>query len=155
MKLLDFLVKGATIENLVSDNKESVVEELVQALAKTEVIKASVQKEIIQKVMEREQQGSTGIGNCLAVPHLKQTVHVEKTVGVFGRSKAGIPFGAIDGVKCHLFFLILNPKKEMTAHLEALRRVAHLSKDIDFCRYLKDAKNLKEILELLEEADER
>jgi len=155
MRLLDFLVKEATVENLVGSDKESVVKEMVGALVRVKVLKERVLEDVVQKVLEREKQGSTGVGNWLAIPHLKQAPYVDRVVGVFGRSKAGIDFGAIDGAACHLFFLLFTPKKEAKNHLEALKRVAELAKDVDFCRYLKDAKDLKEIVELLEEADAR
>jgi mannitol/fructose-specific phosphotransferase system IIA component (Ntr-type) len=155
MKLLDFLVKEATVENLTGSDKESVVKEMVSALVKVKVLKESAVKDVVQKILEREKQGSTGIGNWLAVPHLKHTRHVDRIVGVFGRSRAGVDFGAIDGSHCHIFFLLFTPKKEATNHLEALKKVAQLARDADFCRYLRDAKDLKEILELLEEADAR
>jgi mannitol/fructose-specific phosphotransferase system IIA component (Ntr-type) len=155
MRLLDFLVKEATVENLVGLDKESVVKEMVQALVKVGILKQSAAKDVVHKILEREKQGSTGVGNWLAIPHLKQAPCVDRVVGVFGRSRAGIDFGAIDGAQCHLFFLLFTPKKGVTDHLEALRRVAELAKDVDYCRYLRDAKDLKEILELLEEADAR
>jgi mannitol/fructose-specific phosphotransferase system IIA component (Ntr-type) len=155
MRLLDFLVKEATVENLVGSDKESVVKEMVQALVKVRILKQSAAKDVVHKILEREKQGSTGVGNWLAIPHLKQAPYVDRVVGVFGRSRAGIDFGAIDGAACHLFFLLFTPKKGVTDHLEALRRVAELAKDVDYCRYLRDAKDLKEILELLEEADAR
>lgn len=155
MRLLDFLVKEATVENLVGPDKESVVKEMVSALVRVKVLKGSVVEDVVRKILEREKQGSTGVGNWLAIPHLKQAPYVDRVVGVFGRSRAGIDFGAIDGAPCHLFFLLFTPKKEVKNHLEALKRVAGLGKDPDFCRYLRDAKDLKEIIELLEEADAR
>ena len=102
----------------------------------------------------REKQGTTGIGKGLAVPHIKQTKFVDRMVGVFGRSSTGIEYGAIDGAPCRLFFLILTPHKGDAKHIEALKKVALLARTPDFCRFMIEAKNLKEIIELLEEVGE-
>ena len=153
MKLFDFLIREATIAELKATDKESVIAEMTQALVKAGIITKEAYKKVLAKILNREKQGSTGIGKGLAVPHIKQTKHVDRMIGVFGRSKSGIDYGAIDGAPCRLFFLILTPKKSDTKHVEALKKVAQLARNSEFCRFMVEAKDEKEILELLEEVD--
>jgi len=153
MKLLDFLIKGATVAELEATDKESVIAELLQALVKAKAVKKEDYKKVLGKILAREKQGSTGIGNGLAVPHVKQTKFVKRIVGVFGRSGHSIDYGAIDGAPCQLFFLLLTPKTGDAKHIEALQKVAQLARDADFCRFMLEAKNFKEVIELLEEVN--
>jgi mannitol/fructose-specific phosphotransferase system IIA component (Ntr-type) len=153
MKVFDFLIKKATIANLEARDKASVIAELLQALVKARAIKKDNYKKVLRQILNREKQGSTGIGKGLAVPHVKQTQYVNRMVGVFGRCKQGISYGAIDGAPCQIFFLILTPKKSDIKHTEALKKVALLAQNPDFSRFMTAAKDLKEILELLQEMD--
>lgn len=153
MRLFDFLIKNATIADLKAGDKESIIAELVQAMVKAKAIKKGDAKKVLNKVLEREKQGTTGIGKGLAVPHVKQTKYVDQMVAVFGRCREGIDYGAVDGAPCRLFFLILTPQKGDKKHVEALKKVAQLARSPDFCRFMIEAKNLKEILDLLEEVD--
>jgi PTS system nitrogen regulatory IIA component len=153
MKLFDFLRKDATIADLKATDKESVIAELLQSLVDIKAVKKEDYRKLLNKILDREKQGSTGIGKGLAVPHMKQSKHISRMVGVFGRCKHGIDYGAIDGAPCKLFFLILTPQKSDEKHVEALKKVAQLARNPDFCRFMAEAKDLKEIIELLEEMD--
>lgn len=154
MKLFDFLVKNATIAQVKARDKESVIAELLETLVKAKAVKKKDHKRVLKQILEREKQGTTGIGKGLAVPHIKNTKYVGRMVGVFGRCVEGIEFGAIDGAVCRLFFLILTPQESDNKHLEALKKVAGLARDTDFCRFMVEARDLKEVVELLEEVDE-
>ncbi len=154
MKLFDFLIKSATIAELKATDKESVISEMLDTLVKAKVLKKENRKKVLSKIIEREKQGSTGIGKAFAVPHLKNTRYVNRMVGVFGRCSRGIDFGAVDGAPCHLFFLILTPQRGDSKHIEALRKVAELARNPDFCRFMIEVKSRKEVIELLEEVDE-
>jgi mannitol/fructose-specific phosphotransferase system IIA component (Ntr-type) len=153
MKLFDFLIKQATIADMKARDKESAIVELLAALVKARAIKKENYKKVLKQILNREKQGSTGIGKGLAVPHIKQSKYVNRMVGVFGRCSRGIDYDAIDGTPCKLFFLILTPQKSDAKHMDALKKVAQLARSADFCRFMTEAKDLKEIVELLEEVD--
>lgn len=154
MKLFDFLIKGATVADLKARDKDSVIAELLQSLVKHKAVKKENYKKVLNKILEREKEGSTGIGKGLAVPHLKQTRYVSRMVGVFGRCREGIDYGAIDGAPCRLFFLILTPRESDDRHIRALKKVAQLARNADFCRFMVEVKDVREIVDLLEEVDE-
>ena len=71
MKLSDFMVADAITAELSSQNRDEVIRELVGSLANAGQISAGQVQEISQKIIERENQGSTGIGKGIAVPHIK------------------------------------------------------------------------------------
>jgi len=153
MNLFDFLIKSATVADIKARDKESVIAELLQSLVKHKAIKKENYKRVLNKILEREKEGSTGIGKGLAVPHLKQSKYVDRMVGVFGRCREGVEYDAIDGTPCRLFFLILTPRESNDHHIKALKKVAQLARNADFCRFMVEAKDVKEMVDLLEEVD--
>lgn len=154
MNLLDFIPKKAILATLEARTKEGVIEELINVLIEAKALPASTKDEILRAVMKREMLGSTGIGTGLAVPHVKQHASVPKMVGAFGRAPDGIEFGAIDGEPVHLFFLLLSPQGDPTVHLEALKTLSSLTRDENFCKFLRAARGVDEIVETLAESGE-
>jgi len=84
MKILDFLDEKAISIDLQSSDKESVIKELVNVLAKAG--KVSNEKDMVKILLERESLGSTGIGQSIAIPHGKSS-KTKEMVGVLGLSK--------------------------------------------------------------------
>jgi PTS system nitrogen regulatory IIA component len=84
------------------------------------------------KCLAREQLLSTGVGNGVAIPHPRDPVPTLKAPAmiVFGRSPAGIDFGAVDGKPVHLFFLLCCQNIEV--HLHLMGRLAKLLRNRDF-----------------------
>ena len=142
----------AIIDSLKSTEKQSVLEEMVQALIDAGRIDEGALPGILEALMGREDLGSTGIGKGVAVPHAKhESVH--GLVAAFGRSREGVEFAALDGQPVNLVFLILSSKEHSGQHLGALARVARLVRDDRFCRFLREAGDAKGLAELFAEAD--
>jgi fructose-specific phosphotransferase system IIA component len=154
VKLSDLIDSKAIVSELVSTTKEEVIKELVDALAATGKIDSKDSKKLTTALMAREQLGSTGIGQGLAVPHAKHN-SVGNLVAAFGRSKKGIDFDSLDGEPVYLVFLLLSNKEASGQHLEALAYITKLLRDDLFCRFLKEAKDHAELIELLKEADQK
>ena len=154
MKLSDLIDSKAIVSELESTTKEEVIKELVDALAAAGKIDSKDGKKLTAALMAREQLGSTGIGQGLAVPHAKHN-SVGDLVAAFGRSKKGIDFDSLDGEPVYLVFLLLSNKEASGQHLEALAYITKLLRDDLFCRFLREAKNVEEVVELLKEADEK
>ena len=127
---------------------------MVDARAADGRINPETSSVMVGALMGREKLGSTGIGKGVAVPHASHK-KVEGLVAAFGRSRDGIDFAALDGQPVHLVFLLLASKGASAQNLEALARVAKLVRDESFCRFLREAKDKKELVELLQEADAR
>ena len=95
--------------------------------------------------------GTTGLGDGIAVPHVKDSALVKQLCGVFGRSKSGIPFDAVDGRKVHLVFLILGAKGTTADHIAILKKLSGLRQNEHFLRFLREAKDKDAIAEVIEE----
>lgn len=153
MKLTDFIVKAAVVKELKSTDKRGAISEMIEAMKiayKSEKLKVN---EIVDLLIKREKIGSTGIGNSIAVPHVKMD-GIKSVIGAFGRSSSGIDFNSIDGEPVHLIFLILASADDHESNLQALRRIAQVAKQPNFCKFLKDAKDQSEIVGLFKELDE-
>lgn len=153
MKLGEIIPEGGVLDDLKSVQKEEVIKEMVAALVKSGKIEEATSKKVIKALMDREELGSTGIGAGVAVPHAKHD-SITDLVGAFGRSKKGINFDALDGEPVHVLFLLLSSKSASGAHLEALAYISRLVRDEKFVKFLRDAKDVAGIRELLAEADQ-
>ena len=152
MKFADFIVMPAIRAELAADDKQSVIEELVQCLTDAGAIKPEDREGIVSAVMRREELGSTGIGRGVAVPHTKHA-SVDRLIGTVGISTGGVNFNSLDGAKVHLLFLIVSPHDRPSDHLRALEQITMHLRDDAFCRFLKQARTVEDIQQLLEEAD--
>ena len=154
MKLLDFLVVDATIDNLTAREKSRALEEMVNKLVEAGTLEKGQARAVREALTAREKLGSTGIGKGIAVPHAKIR-GIEKLVGLVALSRSGVEFGAIDGAPVYVFFLVLSGREQSSEHLRALERIAVVLRDENFPRFLKRADTKAEIADLLAEADER
>ncbi|MBM3211333.1 PTS sugar transporter subunit IIA [Candidatus Poribacteria bacterium] len=147
MKLMDFLIPDAIEPNLKSTNKIDVIKELVMMLKKTGAINDT--ESITRGVLEREELGTTAIGQGIAIPHGKFDA-VENLMAAFGRSEKGIDFGSVDKQPVKLIFLLIAPSNSAGPHLTALARISRLLKNQNFRMELLKAKDKPEILRVCE-----
>ncbi|HNX68010.1 MAG TPA: PTS sugar transporter subunit IIA [Candidatus Omnitrophota bacterium] len=152
MKITDFLsLKGIKIEMEAVD-KEGALKELVDILA--EVKDVGDKKSILRALVERENLGSTGIGQGIAIPHGK-TDKVDGLVSVLGISRKGVNFEALDGEPVYIFFLLVAPKDTAGPHLKALAQISRLLRDTYFCELLRRCKTSKDVFDLITKEENR
>ena len=77
------------------------------------------------RLYEREQQESTGIGNGLAIPHCK-IPDLSQAVMAIGYSQEGVDFRAMDGKPTHFFFMVVSPSSAAVLHLRVLAALSRL-----------------------------
>ncbi len=150
MRILDFLDKDSIELNIKAKNKKEVIEELVEVLAKKNVILDK--KVTIESLMEREELGSTGVGQGIAIPHSK-TKGVKELVAAFGVCKTGVDFDALDGETVHIFFLLLAPEGAAGLMLKALARVSNFLKNKYYRRKILEAKDKADVITTIEEEE--
>ena len=153
MKLADFIVKDAIVADLKSTERDGAIRELVEALAAAKAIAAKDVDTIVKEIIDREKHGSTGFGKGVAVPHAKHTA-VKKRVGTIGRSAAGIDFAALDQAPVYSVVLLLSPVSNPDGHLQAMENIFRNLQHDTFRRFLRQAGTTREIVDLLEEADQ-
>jgi mannitol/fructose-specific phosphotransferase system IIA component (Ntr-type) len=152
MNLTDFIVADAVTPNLQADTRDESIAELVDALIAAQRVPAEKRDEIIRQLIDRENQGSTGIGKGIAVPHVK-TAAVDDIVGTIGSSRRGIDFASLDNAPVYSVLLLLSPPNDPDRHLEAMESLfAHLQRD-RFRKFLRQAETREAVMDLLEEAD--
>jgi len=154
MKLTDFISRKAILASLKSADKRGVIIELVAALKKAYPDEKIAPAELINGVMEREESvGSTGLHGGVAIPHAKIGA-LKELRGAFGRSHRPVDFRAVDGEPSYLFFLVVSPPAKGEAYLEALKTISLAIKTTHFCKFLRAAKNAREIEGILREVEE-
>lgn len=151
MKMLGFLDESAICLDMKATSKDEAIRELIQLAIDEGGLNSKDQDEIVQAVMEREARGSTGLGEGIAIPHVKDCPNLEGITGAFGRSEAGIPFDAVDGNPVHLVFLILGGAGTASGHIEILKKLAALRMNEHFLRFLRDAKDVDAAADIIKE----
>jgi mannitol/fructose-specific phosphotransferase system IIA component (Ntr-type) len=152
MKLKDFIVIEAVLPAIAAGDRDAAIRELVSSLAGAGALEAAAVDEVVAALIKREQNGSTGFGKGVAVPHVKHA-RVKKMVGVVGRSAGGIDFAALDHQPVYSIVLLLSPDNAPEQHLQAMNVVfSSLQRDM-FRKFLRSADSREKIAELLDEAD--
>lgn len=150
-KLLGFLDRDAIVTELQASSKEEAIRELLAVAVANNLIDKKNEGEVLTGILEREKKGTTGLGDGIAVPHVKESPHVKALCGCFGRSKSGVPFDAVDGKKVQLIFLILGAKGTAGEHIAILKKLAGLRQNEHFLRFLREAKDKETIAEVIAE----
>ncbi|NCB03115.1 MAG: PTS sugar transporter subunit IIA [Spirochaetia bacterium] len=145
MTLTDVLYKDLIKIPLVGTTKKAIIEELVTTLTTSR--KLPNKDEILSAVLEREELGSTGLADGIAIPHAK-TNAVEHIYLVVGVAPEPVEFEALDGEPCSYFFLVLAPMNESSAHIEILSSIARTTSSPSFKRLLKASRNVDEVYSL-------
>ncbi len=129
MKIVDILAPEAIVPEMRATSKLEAIEELARALAGLHP--EIEERRLVQVLLEREELGSTAIGEGIAIPHGKLP-GVTGVLAAFGRSPRGLDFESLDGGPTRLFFLLVAPEDSAGIHLKALARVSRLLKDRAF-----------------------
>ena len=123
MKIMDILNKDCIIPELRSKNKKEVLEELTGALLNC---KANLDKEaLVAVLLERERLGSTGIGDGIAIPHIR-SLQAKEFMIAFARSTGGYDFESLDQKPTHLFFVMAAPPYDDTLYLKVFKTLAEM-----------------------------
>ena len=132
--------------NLLAKTKIEALTELVNAIAKGGIkLKSS---SIIEILQQRENLGSTGIGDGVAIPHGK-IPELDDLIVAFGRSMEGVPYDSIDGKPVHLFFLLLAPENSAGQHLKVLAKISKMLKVANFRKMLLKAKSQSDLFKII------
>ena len=106
------------------------------------------------RLIEREEQQSTGVGGGLALPHA-MLPGLEKTVVVVGRTREGLDFAALDSEPVDVFFLLLSAQDAHTEHLRVLARLVRIIAPEETLEELRRATGPGELYQMLLEEDAR
>lgn len=141
---------AALLPHLAAKNKEAALKELLSAAQAAAKLSEKAGKALARKLHDRESIGSTGLGNSVAVPHVKSE-DVDQVTLVVARVPGGLEWQAIDGKPVSIVFLLVSPTSEPEQHLQCLRWISTLARNTDFRRFLLDAADADAMRDLLRE----
>ncbi len=153
MKLADFIVREAIITDLRATTKEGVIHEIVSSLRDAGHLEKADVETLMLGFMDREGLGSTAIGQGAACPEMRHP-RVDRVIGTVALSRRGVEFDALDGEPVDVFFLLISPVSQPGNHLWALNNIARL-RDQGFVSRLRQAETREQVIDLLEEADQK
>jgi PTS system nitrogen regulatory IIA component len=156
MKITDLLSEEGIIE-VEASGKVELLKHISDMIAKCYPFLSS--NEVFRVLMDREQLGSTGVGDGIAIPHGKLPKDrfgcdcQFRPVLLFARSRRGIDFDAMDSKPVHLVFALIAPEDCPALHLKVLAKISRLLRNKEVRDKLLYAKNRKEIFEIINQYD--
>lgn len=150
MKIRDLLAVESIDLNGKVTGKNEALDAMVALMAKSGKIN-DVEK-YRKGVYAREEEGTTGIGEGIAIPHCKSDAVSRPGLAAMV-IKDGVDFDALDGGKVDLIFLIAAPNTEDNVHLDVLSKLSVLLMDENFTHGLRNAKTVEEFLSVIDQAE--
>ena len=135
MKIEEFLQPANVVIDLRASDKEAALRELAHRAAP--VLKADRQ-DLLKALRERESLGSTGMGDGIAIPHIRFE-GIDQPFGILARLKRPIEFDAVDGRPVDVLFLLVLPLKAKGGQLNALACVARRLRDEETVKAIRHA----------------
>ena len=132
--------------DLKSLTKEAVISEIIEYICGQKKIKNKM--EILRSILERETEGTTGVGDGVAIPHARLE-HLKEILFFVGISRTGIDFSSLNGKPVHLIVLFVTPLTESETHLKILSKVASLLENKALVKKLLTAQTDDELYHIL------
>lgn len=150
MRITDLLTEEGIILGARAGSKSEVIERLVERMAQTGRLRDKA--EYLRCVLAREKEGTTGIGEGVAIPHAK--THAVRQAGLCAMVLPdGVDYQSLDGEATRLIFLIAAPDTAQNIHLDVLGRLSVLLMDDAFRQRLLRARNKREFMQAVDEAE--
>jgi PTS system nitrogen regulatory IIA component len=151
MRLAEFLDFDAIKTSLPGGNKRSLLQQLANLAGQRLNCDPAM---ILASLNEREQLGSTGFGQGVAIPHGKID-GLSSIYGLFARLGEPVDFKAIDGRPVDLVFLLLSPPDAGAEHLKALAAISRVTRHVPTLEKMRGARSRDALAAVLMGADER
>lgn len=140
---------------LVGSTKEEVFAELVDNFVKAKCLDESLADPARKTLMAREALASTGVGQNVAIPHVK-LAGIEEPIFSLSLHPAGIQWSSLDGQPVTILFTVLRPERagaryDPERHLDMMRWISHLGREADFRRFALAVTTKKALVDLLKE----
>ena len=152
MKLTDILVRDACRCDMQAHSKKEALAELAGALS--DAVDGLDAASLLDMLLEREKLGTTAMGDGIAIPHAR-IESLDRLLASFGRSSEGIDFDSIDGEPTHLFFLLVAPGKEGSAHLLTLAKLSRMLTSPEFRSRLSEVPTTDAFMRAVEDEEAR
>lgn len=146
MEILDLLNKNQMNFEIEADSKQDVIKKMAKMFLDDGVI-TNIDK-YVDSVIEREQTGTTGVGEGIAIPHGKSNAVTTSSIA-FAKLKTPVDWDALDGNKVSMIFMLSIPGgSESKEHLRVLSLLAQRLMDDDVIESLQKAKDKDDIINI-------
>lgn len=150
MRITDLLSKDGIELNVTAKDKNDIIGKMTNLMLKTgRITDLNAYKEL---VLKREEEGSTGVGEGIAIPHGKGDCVTEPGL-VAMVVPNGVEYDALDGKPVNLLFMIAAPNTSDNVHLDVLSRLSTMLMDTEFKNKLISAKSKEEFLNIINETE--
>jgi PTS system nitrogen regulatory IIA component len=150
MKLSEITGEDLIFPDLKATTVPGILRELAHGVC--EAGKYSDEEMLYERLLQRENQESTGIGKGIAIPHCKVD-NLRQLILAIGYSAPGLDYKAIDGERTQFFFLLISPSNEAVQNLRALAALSRLLKSPTFMTQLQTHPGKAELLQLIREEE--
>ena len=150
MKITDLLKRESVELSRTPESKGQAIDQMVELMAKGGNINDLQRYK--EGVLKREEEGTTGIGEGIAIPHGKCDA-VKKPGLAAMVIKNGVEFEALDDEPVTLLFLIAAPNTEDNIHLDVLSKLSVMLMDEEFTESLRNASSVDEFMDIIDRAD--
>jgi len=150
--LSELLEIGGIRHDVPGDDKSAVLASVVDTLP----LAPDVDRDFLLSVLDaREAMGSTGIGDGIAIPHVRNPIllHVDRPFVTLALLRRPVEFGAIDGQPVHAVFLVVSPS--VPAHLKVLAHLGFVLRDPGLRALLQERASAERILARVRELEQR
>lgn len=138
MNFYDILDDDACFPQIPGKHRDEALRALADRAAELPSLKDLGADTLYRALMEREEQGSTGIGNGLAIPHARFE-ELDRFVLLIATSRKGVEFDAIDNKKVKVFFMLFGPRDGVREHLKILAGISGIATHTNLCRQLENS----------------
>jgi PTS system nitrogen regulatory IIA component len=145
MTIEDLLEPAATVTRVSASNRKQALSAVAEVAARVLGVKAS---EALEGLLAREAQGSTGVGEGVALPHARLE-GLDRVRAVFVRLEQPVEFDAIDGKPVDLMIALFAPPHATSEHLRALARVSRAMRQPGLREQLRAASTADAVFTLL------
>lgn len=150
MRITDLLSKDGIELNVTAKDKNDIIDKMTKLMLKTgRITDLNAYTEL---VLKREEEGSTGVGEGIAIPHGKGDCVTEPGL-VAMVVPNGVEYDALDGKPVNLLFMIAAPNTSDNVHLDVLSRLSTMLMDTEFKNKLISAKSKEEFLNIINETE--
>jgi mannitol/fructose-specific phosphotransferase system IIA component (Ntr-type) len=152
IKIRELIRENGVITDLKASDKLEAIRSMASFTCSTGGLDRA--EEVAAKVLEREEEMSTGIGFGIAIPHARLT-GIDRLYMAAARSATGIEYDSLDGLAVNLIFMLVSPESIPTAHTEVLSSLSRMLSYEEVRRGLSAADTAKEFADILARAEEK
>ncbi len=153
MRVYNLIPPDMVILKLESVTRDDVIKEMVGFLKKKN--KINREKELSEKLLQREELGSTGLGDGVAIPHCKLK-GIKNPIVMLSISRKGVDFHSLDGEPSHLFFLVVSSPDNPSVNLQVLAVIAQLVRKAERVKErIVGAENVNTVLDIIRDEEDR